>query len=651
MACFTDHRSAAPKQYNPNQIFLVGHGSDYLFISANKNVVITDTNLSGDTKLLDAIKFDLVSKAEGDTYYTVYDGAEGIVLPDEGKNLDEKTFYLRGTMDTAAGNEYKGLTLSGIIITVYATQYTYEYDSEDNLYDEDAEYDDGTAGGETNPDPEPTVDKTALNKAIEDAGKLKADDYVDFSAVTEAVEAANNLPANATQEQVDAAAKAITDAITALQDKPVINKNALVEKIEEAKGIQPEYAYTPNSWAALQNAITSAEAVNNDAEATQDEVNAAVEALSAAMTAVTGKADKGALATAITNAEALTEADYVDFSAVTTALASANTVNADDNATQTEVDNAAKALNDAIEALVKKANKTNLAAAIEAATKLNSDDYVDFSAVTTALASANTVNAKIDATQTEVDNATEALNNAVSALEKKPALLATATGHTNEYGCYDEIEGIIHGNTFDAANTNQYLEFVVKNSETTSYPVLRFIQDWSYWSDNIYVSGASTRFEVDNLINIMSNANITDLANLSVSRYDSAYTLTKLALYSSDGTLIGEADGAVNGAGCYGNIESLLRENMRSGEGQYVIVSAEPNSKFSALRCFGDWSQDKSVFLVNGDINKSGQYTVTISAADFGNVITDAGFDIAYVIMHETDDVKIISMSLYEKVN
>ncbi len=489
-----------------------------MFISANKNVVITDTNLSGDTKLLDAIKFDLVSKAEGDTYYTVYDGAEGIVLPDEGKNLDEKTFYLRGTMDTAAGNEYKGLTLSGIIITVYATQYTYEYDSEDNLYDEDAEYDDGTAGGETNPDPEPTVDKTALNKAIEDAGKLKADDYVDFSAVT-------------------------------------------------------------------------------------------------------------------------------------TALASANTVNADDNATQTEVDNAAKALNDAIEALVKKANKTNLAAAIEAATKLNSDDYVDFSAVTTALASANTVNAKIDATQTEVDNATEALNNAVSALEKKPALLATATGHTNEYGCYDEIEGIIHGNTFDAANTNQYLEFVVKNSETTSYPVLRFIQDWSYWSDNIYVSGASTRFEVDNLINIMSNANITDLANLSVSRYDSAYTLTKLALYSSDGTLIGEADGAVNGAGCYGNIESLLRENMRSGEGQYVIVSAEPNSKFSALRCFGDWSQDKSVFLVNGDINKSGQYTVTISAADFGNVITDAGFDIAYVIMHETDDVKIISMSLYEKVN
>lgn len=184
-------------------------------------VVITDTNLSGDTKLLDAIKFDLVSKAEGYTDYTVYDGAEGIVLPDEGKNLDEKTFYLRGTMDTAAGNEYKGLTLSGIIITVYATQYTYEYDSEDNLYDEDAEYDDGTAGGETNPDPEPTVDKTALNKAIEDAGKLKADDYVDFSAVTEAVEAANNLPANATQEQVDAAAKAITDAITALQDKPV----------------------------------------------------------------------------------------------------------------------------------------------------------------------------------------------------------------------------------------------------------------------------------------------------------------------------------------------------------------------------------------------------------------------------------------------
>ena len=155
---------------------------------------------------------------------------------------------------------------------------------------------------------------------------------------------------------------------------------------------------------------------------------------------------------------------------------------------------------------------------------------------------------------------------------------------------------------------------------------------------------------------ISANKNVNKLRSksklLSVLRLDSAYTLTKLALYSSDGTLIGEADGAVNDFGGYENIEYLLRNNMRSGEGQYVIVSAEPNSKFSALRCFGDWNaQDQSVFLVNGDINKSGQYTVTISAADFGKVITDAGFDIAYVTMHETDDVKIISMSLYEKVN
>ena len=42
-------------------------------------------------------------------------------------------------MKTTAGNEYQGLSIDGIGITVVATQYTYEYDSMDNLYDQNAD--------------------------------------------------------------------------------------------------------------------------------------------------------------------------------------------------------------------------------------------------------------------------------------------------------------------------------------------------------------------------------------------------------------------------------------------------------------------------------------------------------------------------------
>lgn len=43
-------------------------------------------------------------------------------------------------MQTTAGNEYQGLSIDGIAITVFATQDTVESDSFDNQYDKDAGY-------------------------------------------------------------------------------------------------------------------------------------------------------------------------------------------------------------------------------------------------------------------------------------------------------------------------------------------------------------------------------------------------------------------------------------------------------------------------------------------------------------------------------
>lgn len=97
-------------------------------------VVVSGT--TGDAKLLKAIDFAFV------TDNTTPD-ADPVPFANEGKLLKQNdsapanngVYYLRGHMKEEAGNEYKNLTLDGISITVYATQYTHEFDSFDNQYD------------------------------------------------------------------------------------------------------------------------------------------------------------------------------------------------------------------------------------------------------------------------------------------------------------------------------------------------------------------------------------------------------------------------------------------------------------------------------------------------------------------------------------
>ena len=103
---------------------------------------VTVNGATGDTKLLDAIDFTV--KKNGATVGEKLEGWEGHLLPAGALATDSESnaiqFSISGHMKEAAGNEYQGLTLNGIGLTVVATQYTYEYDSIDNTYDKDAEY-------------------------------------------------------------------------------------------------------------------------------------------------------------------------------------------------------------------------------------------------------------------------------------------------------------------------------------------------------------------------------------------------------------------------------------------------------------------------------------------------------------------------------
>ncbi len=65
----------------------------------------------------------------------------GVSLGTEKPLLSGKfdTLTIEGHMKEEAGNEYQGLSIDGIGITVYATQYTYESDSYGDQYDKDAD--------------------------------------------------------------------------------------------------------------------------------------------------------------------------------------------------------------------------------------------------------------------------------------------------------------------------------------------------------------------------------------------------------------------------------------------------------------------------------------------------------------------------------
>lgn len=91
---------------------------------------IVISGIKGDAKLNEAIEWTI----------------DGVPADGEQPLLagESTTLNIQGHMRTDAGNDYQGLSIDGVGITVYATQYTHESDSIDNTYDEKAGYDEKT---------------------------------------------------------------------------------------------------------------------------------------------------------------------------------------------------------------------------------------------------------------------------------------------------------------------------------------------------------------------------------------------------------------------------------------------------------------------------------------------------------------------------
>ena len=92
-----------------------------------------------------ALKYKvIITGINGDaTLNDVIDWTIGTVAPGTEQHLAvgaNNEFTIKGHMQKTAGNEYQGLSIDGIGITVIATQDTVEFDSIDDQYDKDALY-------------------------------------------------------------------------------------------------------------------------------------------------------------------------------------------------------------------------------------------------------------------------------------------------------------------------------------------------------------------------------------------------------------------------------------------------------------------------------------------------------------------------------
>ena len=206
--------------------------------------------------------------------------------------------------------------------------------------------------------------------------------------------------------------------------------------------------YLPANYTKVDEATAKANALNKDNYKDFSAVEAAVNAVvrdkniteqsgvdamaKAIEDAIAGlqykDADYTKVDAAIAKANALNKDNYKDLSAVEAAV---NAVARNKNITeQSGVDAMAKAIEDAITGLqYKDADYTNVDAAIAKANALNKNDYKDFSAVEVAVKAV--VRGKNITEQSGVDKMAKTIEDAIAALEKKPASTKLGTSDKN----------------------------------------------------------------------------------------------------------------------------------------------------------------------------------------------------------------------------
>ena len=374
-------------------------------LDVSKNTALT--KLSCDNNQLTSLD---VSNTDMDDL-NCYDNIYQIVVGND-RTFDLST--LPGNFDVTKTSDWSGGKVSGNTLTVDNDKdtVTYKYDcgkGKSVTFTLKWQYKD--------------ADYTKVNEAIAKANKLNKDDYKNFSAVDTAINAVDRNKNITEQSEVDAMAKAIEDAIAALQYKDA-NYDEVDAAITKADALNKD---DYKDFSTVDTAINAVVRCKNITE--QSEVDKMAKAIEDAIATLQYKdANYDKVNEAIAKANKLNKGDYKDFSGVDNAV---NAVASGKNITeQSDVDAMAKAIEDAIADLqYKDADYTKVDAAIKKANALKKDDYKDFSGVKNAVKAV--VRGKNITEQSEVDKMAKAIENAISALEKKPASAKPGTSDKN----------------------------------------------------------------------------------------------------------------------------------------------------------------------------------------------------------------------------
>ena len=342
--------------------------------------------------------------------------------------------------------------------------------------------------------PEEKVDKTVLKAQINRALALVPADYsaASYNALKPILEAAQNVYASDSvkQPEVDNETAKLKAAIDALN----VDKTDLNNTIADAKSKTKEH-YSDTSWANLQSVLAEAEKVTNNPTAKQSEVDHINEKLKAAIAGL--NTDKTDLEKQLADANSKTASDFSPetWAALEAAKNAAQTVEDNATATQTQIDEAAKKLKEAIAAL--NVNKTKLQEQIkDAATKQEADyspkTWNDFKNAEIKAKEINNQTTPLPK-QSEIDTATKALQDAIKALAvDKTALqntINTANSKRKEeyttqtWKALEEALAAANPVNTDKATTQskvnvatEKLEQAIKNLvPLTEKPILKFV--------------------------------------------------------------------------------------------------------------------------------------------------------------------------------
>ncbi len=212
--------------------------------------------------------------------------------------------------------------------------------------------------------------------------------------------------------------------------KQEIKKSDLESKLNDAKALE-EKNYTSDSFAALTDAIATAESVQADKVAFQSEITAAETALDTATAGLVMKEEvkaRAELDQAVSDAKNnYAEANYTkdSYENLKSAIKEAEEVLAKSDATADEMNKQVDKLDKAVKALVRlddAVDKSKLNGYIEdALTKTNDGTYTDnsWNSFQAAIKSAQKVSADVNATKAEVEKQTKLLTSSYEALVVK----------------------------------------------------------------------------------------------------------------------------------------------------------------------------------------------------------------------------------------